>query len=106
MTCVAFVKPFCAIVDKGIGINMESPFANFVVEEVQTDCEEDVLQAKFVPARKMALCIGNENYLHMGKLPTCKNDANDMSVLLQGLQFNVSIGYDLKYQELKELVKQ
>lgn len=106
VTCAVFMKPFCASISKGVNLAADCPFSNFIVEEIYADDESECHSVPvFKPARKIALCVGNENYHHLSKLPTCHSDAQDMADLLQGLQFDVSVHLDVQSETFRQVVQ-
>jgi uncharacterized caspase-like protein len=44
---------------------------------------------------RVALLIGNGEYIHAGKLVTPANDANDLAAMLRGIGFDVTVATDL-----------
>ena len=48
-----------------------------------------------VAERRVALVVGNAQYLHTSALPNPRNDAQDMAAVLSRLRFDVTVGYDL-----------
>lgn len=54
--------------------------------------------------RRMALIIGNSNYLNSGKLSNSINDANAMAKTLKSLGFSVMILVDAKQIEMKKAI--
>lgn len=55
--------------------------------------------------KRVALVIGNSAYEHTPPLTNPKNDADDMTVALQGLGFEVFKGVDLKKSEMERTVR-
>ena len=53
---------------------------------------------------RIALVIGNSNYLNVSKLNNPKNDANDIELVLQKLQFNVTKLLDASLSEIQNAV--
>ena len=53
---------------------------------------------------KRALLIGNNNY-EQTKLWCCKNDAEDVGLELKKMNFKVTIGFDLTFIEMTDLIK-
>ena len=45
--------------------------------------------------RRVALVVGNAQYVHSQPLPNPRNDAEDLAAALSRLGFNVTVGYDL-----------
>jgi tetratricopeptide (TPR) repeat protein len=54
--------------------------------------------------RRVALVIGNSNYAVLPLLPTPHHDAEDMTTVLKGLDFEVLTGIDLKRLEMEEVL--
>ena len=68
-----------------------------------------VLSAFSDPAQaehRVALVIGNGDYLHAGKLKNPRNDAEDIGLKLQGLGFDVFEGTDLTVQGTRTILGQ
>jgi len=55
--------------------------------------------------RRVALVVGNSDYLHSSKLKNARNDAAAMSAALRRLNFDVLEGTDLDEQEFRRLVR-
>lgn len=55
--------------------------------------------------KKLALVIGNNEYIHGSKLANPANDAALMAKTLDGLGFEVMKGFDLKQKEMKGLLR-
>lgn len=56
--------------------------------------------------KRLALVIGNANYLYGGKLRNPVNDARDMSATLKKLGFTVVEGYDLTLAQMEDKITQ
>ena len=56
------------------------------------------LMAVPVQAKRLALIIGNDNYLHVSKLQKAGNDAVAMATELRAAGFEVSLHRDLDYR--------
>ncbi len=56
--------------------------------------------------KRVALVIGNSNYMHAPPLANPANDANDMAVTLRGLGFNVVEGKDLTRDAMTKKVRE
>ncbi len=56
--------------------------------------------------KRVALVIGNSNYIHANPLPNTLNDAADMSAKLAALGFQVTTGKDLSLEALRLKVRE
>ncbi len=56
--------------------------------------------------KRLALIVGNANYLYGGKLRNPVNDARDMSATLKKLGFTVIDGYDLTLAQMEDKIRQ
>ena len=56
--------------------------------------------------RRVALVIGNSNYIHAGTLSNPRNDANDVAEQLKQLGFEVLLGLDLDQQQFAKTIDQ
>lgn len=63
-----------------------------------TQSAQDQISSK----KRVALVIGNSNYVSFPRLPTPKNDAEDVGTALKNLGFEVTISTDLTVLSLKE----
>lgn len=50
---------------------------------------------------RVALVIGNSNYEHVANLPNPTNDAQDIAAALKRLDFEVTVGNNLDYREMR-----
>jgi len=55
--------------------------------------------------KRVALVIGNSDYENAPQLPNPRNDANDIASSLQRLDFEVILGIDLDYGEMRDTVR-
>ncbi|CAF4933773.1 unnamed protein product, partial [Rotaria sp. Silwood1] len=56
------------------------------------------------PPKKLALLIGNNNYEHGDKLKYCINDVHDVANELKQMGFQVTIGTDLPYVTMIQII--
>ncbi|MGH6944311.1 MAG: caspase family protein, partial [Geminicoccaceae bacterium] len=61
--------------------------------------------AAHAEGRRIALVIGNGNYLHAPKLDNPVNDANGVAAALEGLGFEVQKGIDLDISGFRKIVR-
>ena len=54
--------------------------------------------------KRIALCIGNNNYAHLPKLNCAKNDANKMGNALKSLGFVTQIAFDLDRNAMIDVI--
>lgn len=54
---------------------------------------------------RQCLCIGNDDYSGNNSLPSCVNDAKDMSNSLGSIGFEVSVEKDLDYNSMKYVIE-
>jgi uncharacterized protein len=54
--------------------------------------------------RKLALLIGNNDYEHGDKLQCCINDAQDLGSELEQIGFQVTVGTDLSYATMLQMI--
>ena len=53
--------------------------------------------------RRVALVIGNSNYVNFPKIPNPRNDAEDLAAALRNLGFDVLLGTDLKRTDMEDI---
>jgi tetratricopeptide (TPR) repeat protein len=53
--------------------------------------------------RRVALVIGNSNYVNFPKIPNPRNDAEDLSAALKNLGFDVLLGTDLRRADMEDI---
>jgi len=63
-----------------------------------------IINTALVAETRVALVIGNSNYVAWGKLKNTKNDARDMKNLLKSRGFDVLYGIDLTKKEFEDLL--
>lgn len=56
--------------------------------------------------RRLALVIGNSNYMELGQLANAQRDAADMSTTLQDLGFDVIESYETTYNDMRAALQQ
>ncbi|WP_299950427.1 caspase family protein [uncultured Ruegeria sp.] len=56
-------------------------------------------------APRIAIVIGNQDYMNVGDLANARKDAQDIAALLREFNFKVYDGYDLEKREFEELLR-
>ncbi len=56
-------------------------------------------------APRVAIVIGNQDYMNVGDLANARKDAQDIATLLREFNFKVYDGYDLEKREFEELLR-
>jgi uncharacterized caspase-like protein/peptidoglycan hydrolase-like protein with peptidoglycan-binding domain len=64
------------------------------------------LTAQALAEKRVALIIGNSDYVYAPTLPNPRNDASDMSAKLESLGFQVINGIDLDFQGMRSTIRE